>query len=323
MGRTVRGSIVVAALLCALPVAAQQQGRPERPYRGIFGGGVGDAEQLLTVNFGVSGGYDDNVLANARESGGGSLDPRVAKSGGFGEATADLAYALNRTRVGFAASLGTTQRSYTTGGEDFLGSYSGGASGWFQVAKRTRLNVTESSAYQPFLSYSFFPIPAAPEGELVEVAEPTFDLAFGRQTQWRHSVLASVTQGLSSRASLTFGAGYETTDASVTRLDQKNYSGSGRFNLTISRGFGVHFGYGYRDARYAADEQTGRRPVMHNLDIGVDFNRPLSISRRTRLTFGTGSTAMKDYDLAVYRITANATLSHEFRRIWNAALAYK
>ena len=56
---------MIAALLCASPVAAQQQGRPERPYRGIFGGGVGDAEQLLTVNFGVSGGYDDNILANA------------------------------------------------------------------------------------------------------------------------------------------------------------------------------------------------------------------------------------------------------------------
>ena len=51
--RTSSIPFVIAALLCALPVAAQQQGRPERPYRGIFGGGVGDAEQLLTVNFGA------------------------------------------------------------------------------------------------------------------------------------------------------------------------------------------------------------------------------------------------------------------------------
>ena len=316
--------IVLAGLLWAAPASAQPKGRPERPYRGIFGGGVGDAEQLLTVDFGVSGGYDDNVLANATEGGVIGLpgDPRVSKSGGFGEANADLSYSLNRTRVGFGASLATSQRRYTEGAGDFLGTYSGGASGWFQVAKRTRLSVSESSTYQPFLSYSFFPVPVAAEQELVDVVEPNFDLAFARQEQWRHGVSASVTQGLSSRASFTFGGSYELTTATDDRLEQTNYSGSGRFNLGISRGFGVHFGYGYHDARYSSAEQAGRSPVIHDLDIGVDFNRALSISRRTRLSFGTGSTAMKDRGQTVYRITGNATLSHEFRRTWSASLAY-
>jgi hypothetical protein len=322
--RTSFTPLVIAALLCASPVAAQQQGRPERPYRGIFGGGVSDAEQLLTVNFGVSGGYDDNILANASEGGAIGLpsDPRVAKSGGFGEANADLAYSLNRTRVGFGASLATTQRLYTTEGGDSLGTYTGGASGWFEVAKRTRLSLSGSSAYQPFLSYSFFPVPVASEEELVEIGEPNFDLAFGRQKQWHHSVSASLTQGLTSRASLTFGGGYDLTTASDDRLEQTNYSANGRFNLGISRGFGVHFGYGYQDARYASNEPAGRSPVIHNLDIGVDFKRALSISRRTHLSFGTGSTAMQDRNQTVYRITGNATLSHEFRRTWRAALAY-
>jgi hypothetical protein len=322
--RTSSFPLVIAALLCASPVAAQQQGRPERPYRGIFAGGVGDAEHLLKAEFSVSGGYDDNVLANASEGGAIGLptDPRVAKSGGFGEANADLAYSLNRTRVGFGASLATTQRLYTTENGSSLGTYTGGASGWFELAKRTRLSVSASSAYQPFLSYSFFPVPVASEAELVEIVEPNFDLAFSRQSQWRHSIAASLTQGLSSRASLSFGGGYDLTAASDDRFDQKNYSGNGRFTLGISRGFGVHFGYGYQDARYSSEAQAGRSPVIHDLDIGVDFNRALSISRRTRLTFGTGSTAMKDRNQTVYRITGNARLSHEFRRTWNAALAY-
>ena len=156
------------------------------------------------------------------------------------------------------------------------------ASGWFELAKRTRLSVSQSSAYQPFLSYSFFPVPVAAEQELVDVIEPNFDLAFARQEQWRHSVSASLTQGLSSRASLTFGGSYDLTTASDDSLEQKNYSGNGRFNLGISRGFGVHFGYGYQDARYSSEAQAGRSPVIHNLDIGVDFNRALSFSRRTR-----------------------------------------
>ena len=323
--RTSSLSLVIAALLCASPVAAQQQGRPERPYRGIYGGGVGDAEQLLNVNFGVSGGYDDNILANASESGaiGAPSDPRLAKSGGFGEASGDLSYSLNRTRVGFATSLGTTQRRYTTDAGNFVGTYSGGASGWFQMAKRTRLSVSQSSTYQPFLSYSFFPVAVAVEQELVDVVEPDFDLAFAREEQWRHAVSVSLTQGLSSRASLSFGGSYDLTTASDDRFEQKNYSANGVFNLGISRGLGVHFGYGYRDARYGGEEQAGRVPVMHNLDIGVDFNRALSVSRRTRLTFSTGSTAVKDYEQTVYRVTANAKLSHEFRRTWSAVLAYR
>jgi hypothetical protein len=321
--RTRSTAFVLAALLCAAPAAAQSA-RPERPYRGIFGGGVGNTEQLLTVKFAVNGGYDDNVLAG--DSGGVSADPRAAKSGGYGQAQSELSYSLNRKRVGFAASLGTTQRRYTSVLGNFLGTYSGGASGWFQVAKHTRLALTQSSSFQPFLSYSFFPVPGAFEGELAEgdlppIENPSFDLAIGKENQWRHSASASLSQGLSSRATLSLGGSYNTANASQDSLDLKSYSYDGRLSLNISRGLGVHFGYGYRDGGYGG--ATSNSPVVHNLDIGVDYSRPLSISRRTKLQFGTGSAAMRDLDRTVYRITGNATLSYEFKRTWNAALNYK
>ncbi|MBA3297708.1 MAG: hypothetical protein H0U19_12315, partial [Acidobacteria bacterium] len=41
--------ILLASVLLAAPAAAQQAPpRVERPYRGLFGGGVGNTEQLLT-----------------------------------------------------------------------------------------------------------------------------------------------------------------------------------------------------------------------------------------------------------------------------------
>ena len=56
-------SVCVAALFAASTPAAAQAPRPERPYRGLFGGGVGDVEQSLIWNGSTGGGYDDNVLA--------------------------------------------------------------------------------------------------------------------------------------------------------------------------------------------------------------------------------------------------------------------
>ena len=46
--------------------AVAQAPRPERPFRGLFGGGVGNTEQSLTAHASLGGSYDDNLLAEAR-----------------------------------------------------------------------------------------------------------------------------------------------------------------------------------------------------------------------------------------------------------------
>ncbi len=55
--------VPVLAALAAAPAFAQIS-RPERPYRGLFGGGggSGEYEQSLTASLSLGGGYDGNVL---------------------------------------------------------------------------------------------------------------------------------------------------------------------------------------------------------------------------------------------------------------------
>ncbi len=106
------------ALVIAAPAAAQLP-RPERPYRGLFGGGVGDTEQSLTLNVQLAGGYDDNIFADQGAGGGGvppsSTPPTnvVAQGGSYGQLSSGLTYSLARTRVSVGASAGFVSRRYS------------------------------------------------------------------------------------------------------------------------------------------------------------------------------------------------------------------
>src|SRR5204863_1357791 len=169
-----------------------------------------------------------------------------------------------------------------------LGTYFGGLSGWFRLAKKTRLSVDETSSYQPFLSYSYFPVFGFPttgsvqeEEVVLPDAAPQFDLAVGHQTQTRNAITVALTQEITARSSVSFGGSYDVMNSSAGAIDLTSYSANGRYTIQLAKGFGVHAGYGYQEGRYTGSLVAPQSsPVFHNLDIGIDYNRPLSFSRR-------------------------------------------
>jgi hypothetical protein len=60
----------------------------------------------------------------------------------------------------------------------------------------------------------------------------------------------------------------------------------------------------------------------HNLDVGVDYSRALSFSRRTTVSFATGTTAITDGQSTHYQAIGNAQLNHEIGRTWRATISY-
>jgi hypothetical protein len=67
---------------------------------------------------------------------------------------------------------------------------------------------------------------------------------------------------------------------------------------------------------------------VHDIDIGVDYHRPLSLSRRTHFDFGVGSAIVNVPQLPgvparrQFGLLGNALLSHDMGRTWRARLAY-
>jgi hypothetical protein len=93
-----------------------------------------------------------------------------------------------------------------------------------------------------------------------------------------------------------------------------------RFEHRLSASGVVHAGYGFGTASFAtAEAGAGRR---HDIDLGVDYARPLPFSGRTVFAAGTSSTILSDGQTERLRIGGYGRLTRELGR-WTSALEYE
>jgi hypothetical protein len=317
---------LVAVCCIASPLWAQQTGRPDRPYRGLFGGGAAEWEQSLAASASLGVGLDNNILA---VSGVASdlQDLQLAGANGrsqiqrYGYMSAGLSYSLSKTRVGFGASLGTSGQYVPSLASPYVSSHSGGLGVSVQLSRRSRLSANHSVSLQPYNVL----VLGLPLGEPVlgqfALIEPTFGIS--RQDHISQVSDVGFSRQIGRRASLGLSYGRMRTGASTSFGGSALTSqmGSGRFSMGLTKGLGAHFGYAYTEGRMPGEPS----PVVgHNIDAGLDFTRTLglSISRRTRVSFNTGSGVLRDRQQTYFRLTGSAVLTHEIARSWAASLSY-
>ena len=155
---------------------------------------------------------------------------------------------------------------------------------------------------------------------------PTYGFAAADQQSLATSATIGLSQQLSSRVSLSTEVGWNRArfySAAVDpiRLEGRNASVGLRGN--VSRDLGFRLGYGFQDGLFGEFPAMQTGAEVHNLDIGLDYNRALSFSRRTTLAFGTGSSIAQSHDrVRHFMLNAQASLTHEIRRTWTATLGY-
>ena len=311
-------ALVILAAIVAAP-AAHAQYRAERPYRGLFGGGgVADPQQSLIASGSLGGGFDNNVVADAlfgEQQAIGTQDERV--SGGVGQASGSLAYSLNTSSLSFNASSGTTVHYYPSLESRFMRRYFGsvGAS----VRATREITLTGTATYMPYSLSSFYPYSTtlATPG----VAAPDIDFSSSLEHYLTYSGGVSYLRQLSRRTRL--GADYtlQRWDGTAFSEDYTNHTAGGRLIFEINRGLNLRAGYQYSAADYGP---TARQFNHHFIDAGVDYNRPLSFSRRTTLSISTGTSATSNPDDGQTRLnaTGSAQLTHEIGRTWAATVSY-
>jgi hypothetical protein len=299
--------------------AAAQSARPDRPYRGLFGGRVDNPERLLTLTASIGSGYDSNVLLDTGAfSGGGTSDPRIGISSPYGSFAAGLNFTLHRSRFSIESAGSTLMRYYSDLNDPFVPAHSGHVMVALTPKPGTRVIAAQSIVFQPFLS--LFVLPRLYD----EAAATPLTADFGAGASDSLSLVSNVelSQRLSRRATLIVGYVRQRTTFERTSLfgDLSSDVGIARLSYLLARGLSARAGYGYQSARYAGTPNGNFRG--HTGDIGVDFNRALSLSRRTTLTFATGSTANVYQNVTYYRLLGNARLVREFGRSWSAAAGY-
>jgi len=303
--------------LISQPAAAQAQ----RPYRGLFGGGAppGDGHSL-SASGSVGVGYDDNVLADQTGLGGGSGGgPQRAVAGYLGVMNGSLSYTGNLPRVAVGASFGSSLRYFPDQTQDFVSGYSAGFGMSTALGRRTTLGFSQSALYMPYTLATV--LPPAFEPGLGQVDAPPVDLVTGQTEYLSYGTNASLSHRFSMRWTGFAGYSYNGRDSSLYNTPFAQHSIGGGMNYQL--GAGLSLNLGYRRLRADFDGLDGGA-AQDTIDAGVNYNRTLSFSRATRVSFGTGSSAIKTEAGITYRtyLTGNFLVTHQFGRTWTAFAGY-
>jgi hypothetical protein len=305
-----------------------QDTQASRPYRGLFGGGVGETAQLLVASASLGGGYDDSLLSDARGGGTRIGDLRSRHRGGIGQATGTLSYSLARGAAALGASAGTSARYYPSLGTVYRREYAA-AQGSLRVVKG--LSIQGAVAYQPYSLSSLYPLLFSPSDD--DSGGPLDDSGVALDDEFisspRHFLTYSGGAGyqyqLARRTSV--GASYsyrERVSAAQGDTTFQRQRAGAVLTQNVGRDLDLTIGYGYTQARYAGD----RRVEDHHIDLGVNYHRALSISlsRQTTVSFSTGMSARArpegEDTRRRFAATGSAQLVHEIGRTWAASIAY-
>jgi len=318
--------VAVVTLLAGVSPAAAQASRPERPYRGLFGGGTGNvinANESLTFTGAVGGGWDTSIAADVDPAL--PIDPATTELRGAGYSLFNgaLVYSKAGQRLQFSASGSSSGRYYPSFSEPLLAAHAAVAGFNYRAGRNTTFSLAQSFSYQPFGTLNLFPGLNAPTLQAPDVAvanAPSLNLRALRVDFVSYATEAGVSHNFSDRTTFSGNYSYRISQFGGSSADFTAQAVAGRFGRAITRNLTLRLGYGYTQGTFP---QGGGTVTNHLIDSGVNYTRPLSSSRRTILSFDTGATAFSDGITTSYNVIGGVILTHEIGRTWNLAGNYR
>lgn len=302
--------LFIAALLL-LPAAAFAQGNPG-PFGGLFGRTperTGSEFTAIDFRSAFAGQYDDAVLVDESVP-----DEDVPRSGYTSGVNTGLVFERQSDRLLFRAQGGATYQEYYR--KPVFGATSYDAAMQFRAEPATRFHLQGQAGY--FRSPFFRMVPGvSPFDSAVITPGDPFAVRLIRNQSYDAS--GGFVSQYSKHSSLTVTATQRETRFGETERNTFNVLGmEARWRRQLSRGFAVHAGYGRERYRYSSLQET--LALYELIDIGVDFNRQLSVSRRTSLAFTTETAAVKrPLTGRRYRLNGHANLTTLFGKTWRAS----
>lgn len=312
-------------VLLSLPAAASlsAQSVVPRPNAAVFEGAAVNPSKhdALYMTLSASADHDDSAATTSLSNAG---TPKQA--GALTTLGPRLVYGWGGKHLRVDASAGSALR-YSSTSQSFAGNTHYGGFGVSGGTKRTRVSFGHSLSYSP--AYLFGLLPPASSGVNDAAAAGQSGLS-GQRALSADSELR-VEQSLSRRARISALGGYWTQGLTngVPHSTTRGYTAGGRFLFDLARDATLHAGYVHREGD-ASSLPAGRKTIVHDVDLGIDYHRALSLSRRTHASFGVASSMVNtprapaaSTQTLIYRLGGTATLSHDMRRTWRLQADYR
>lgn len=320
--------LFIAAALMPISASAQLVGADEsaaerRPYRGIFGSfGQPSTPQSLTLNASLFGAYDDDLLSGER--GRPASDPSRRLSGLYGGAQSALVFARSGERFRFSGQVGAQFRYYpdqSYGAPVYDEAVHAGAKLW----SGANVDLDQRFIYSPSHRLNLFLRPDGTEDPDAG-AEADTDLDLLQRRAYRHSGAVSLGQQLGRRSSVHASYSLRFVDSlEASQTDFRTEAFSAGFSHRVNSHVSLRLGYGRRWADYQEDVRE-----VFNLDVGLDYSKAISLSRRTRVAFSTGSAVSTSDKVEAnadprtrFHLIGAARLVHEIGRTWTTGATYR
>jgi hypothetical protein len=320
------GCAASSALLALLLVgagagtaSAQDATPPEsRPYRGLFGGGNPNPQQLeLTWSTFLV--RDDNVTAGTR-----GYDPMYQASGSFGDAVGTLGYSTHGSHASFAVRGEANGRYYPELHELSEIGGRGDVTVALEYGKnqpnKTSINAYQSYSYQPFYALNLFG--TTPSQPPVAGALPsTGSDALTTLTSRDYDGTAKLMRSWGTQTTLVASYEYRRSQLGANPLPFLWQTANTAFTHKVTKYGALRLGYGYGVGHDGTLEGIPAT-INQNIDVGIDYSRPLSTTRRTSFGVTTGSSIITSLGIRYYRLVADATVARELGRTWHAKGTY-
>lgn len=298
------GGLLVGALMAGAASASAEQDRErerERPFRPLYAEDDTLPRRLLTFDMAVH-----EALGQAAE---GLVD------GYSTTARLNSGFTARGRRLTFNVGGGTEYRYHTTT-RDIADQGRYGSIGLEARGRTTRFTMGQTVRQLPFQQLVGLPSLLGPES----VADTSADHALGGvpNTVYGSSVALQRTLGRDGTLAFDYGLGMTRTGAGS---GQNLHSGGAMFTERIGRSLQLRLGYHARSRQPGADAALVPM-ISHDLDAGLAFTRGLSLTRRTNVTFTSGSSIVSSELRRQYVFTGSAALNHAIGRTWNASVTF-
>ena len=183
------------------------------------------------------------------------------------------------------------------------------------LTRRMRLELSGRASHAPL---DLFPAFGATDG-----AAPGRPVTSGSEVPGQRSLAhdgrLTLVRALGSRSSATFVVTHSASRRAGDR--SQTTSAGGRISRRVGPFVQWHGGYGYATSSFGAGGLAAGQQ-RHDLDVGVDYARPLPFWQHTTFAFGTGTALLVDPAARHLRVHTSAVLEHRFTPAWTGRLDF-